>query len=136
MANPCIKCGDCQVVCPVNLKPQFLHAAVNAQNWSTVEALDLDTCLLCNACTAACPSEIKLNDQFRWATHELKAHQEKQQKAALSKKRFEAKESRLARKLRLQESQRQEKLLKASLEDKKAAIAAALARVQGKYQDA
>jgi electron transport complex protein RnfC len=136
MANPCIKCGDCQVVCPVDLKPQFLHAAINAENWVQIESLNLEACLFCNACTAACPSEIKLNEQFKRASLELKQFKAKQQKSIQSKIRFEARDARLARKTRLQDAIRVEKLQKASIEDKQAAIAAALARANRKYQDA
>lgn len=136
MSKPCIRCGDCQVVCPVQLNPQFLHESIHAEQWERTQALNLNACLFCNACSAACPSEIKLNTQFRLADQHIKSMNEKKLKSLEAKQRFEAKASRIQRKKRLQEAQRIEKLAKATQEDKQAAIAAALARVQRKFQDA
>lgn len=136
MSKPCIRCGDCEVVCPVLLKPQLLHATINAQQWDKVEQLNLDACLFCNACTAACPSEIQLNTQFQTADITIKQLKEQARKSKIAQTRFEAKSTRVLRKENLQATLRAEKLLKASVQDKQAAIAAALERANRKYEDA
>lgn len=127
MAEPCIRCGQCEIVCPVNLKPQFLHASSNNSDWDTVQVLNIDACLFCHACTVACPSQIPLRDQFINAAEQVKVHHEKRQASLQAKKRFEAREARLLSKKELKQK---------PLDEKQAAIQAALARAQWKYEDA
>lgn len=127
MANPCIRCSQCETVCPVDLKPQFLHASIHAKDWDKLDFLKLDACLFCQACTTACPSEIPLRDQFLEAQQQLSAVKKQRQNSLQSKQRFEAHEARLTRKKQLQ---------KIKIEDKQSAIQAALARAQWKYEDA
>jgi electron transport complex protein RnfC len=110
MADPCIRCGHCAVVCPVDLQPQFLHATINAKAWERAEHLKIDACLLCNACTAACPSQINLRDQFADAAVLVKDLAVKRLNSLASKQRFEAREARLVKNKQLQEKLRAEKL--------------------------
>lgn len=129
MANPCIRCTQCETVCPVDLQPQFLHASIEAKAWDKVQALNLDACLFCSACTMACPSEIPLRDQLIDASQQIKNLTLMRQDSLRSKQRFESRQARLARKNQLHAAQ---KLVKT---DPQAAIAAALARAQWKYED-
>lgn len=132
----CIRCSQCEMVCPVALKPQFLHAAINAQTWDRVDELQIEACLICNACTTACPSQINLRNQFLDAQTTLKDLKAKQEASSRAKIRFEAREARLIRKKELQTAQRIAKLKEVALDEKKAAIKAALARAKWKYEDA
>lgn len=136
MIFPCIRCGLCETVCPVGLQPQFLHAASAAEDWSRVERLNLDSCLFCQACTAACPSQIPLQTQFIEANKEIQALRLKEVNHLQNRLRFEAKEARKLRVQQLQEEARLAKLKVLAKDEKQAAIEAALARVQWKFEDA
>jgi Na+-translocating ferredoxin:NAD+ oxidoreductase subunit C len=110
MADPCIRCGHCAVVCPVDLQPQFLHASINAKAWERTEDLKLDACLFCHACTAACPSQINLREQFTEAALVVQELATQRLKSQAAKRRFEAREARLLKNKQLQEKLRAEKL--------------------------
>lgn len=108
--KPCIRCSDCALVCPVNLQPQFLHASIHAKAWDKAEFLHIEACLLCNACTAACPSEINLREQFEAAQLLINDQRLQREKSQQAKMRFEAKQLRLEKNKILQEKLRAEKL--------------------------
>jgi electron transport complex protein RnfC len=118
----------------VDLQPQLLHAHIHAKAWEKVEALNLDACLFCHACTAVCPSAIPLNDEFRAGAAAVEAQKQQREEAKVAQSRFEARERRLQRKQALQEAQREEKLKIQSMEAKQAAIQAALERAQRKFE--
>ena len=58
--NPCIKCGLCIEVCPVNLDPQHLHELLYHGNIKNSLESGLQECIECGYCSIACPSHIKL----------------------------------------------------------------------------
>ena len=64
-ARPCIRCGDCSVVCPVNLMPQELHRAAVFDQFDALEDLGLFDCIECGCCDVVCPSHIRLTQSFR-----------------------------------------------------------------------
>jgi len=65
--RPCIRCGACAPVCPVNLQPQLLHWHAGAADQDALHRLGIDRCLECGCCDAVCPSAIPLTLQFRAA---------------------------------------------------------------------
>ncbi len=79
-ASPCIGCGHCLPVCPVELDPEHLHRCLQAlakEQPSLVEAqatqgplaalrnAALTDCIECGACNVSCPSHIDLLSEFR-----------------------------------------------------------------------
>jgi electron transport complex protein RnfC len=65
---PCIKCGECIDVCPVNLNPSQLHLL--AQDGKTDIMLEdwfLQDCIECGCCNYVCPSNLPLVQEFRAA---------------------------------------------------------------------
>lgn len=66
---PCIRCGDCQTVCPAGLYPQQLHASAKAKDPAGLDRQGLEQCITCGCCDLVCPSSIRLTASFRDAQH-------------------------------------------------------------------
>ncbi len=96
-ALPCIRCGECAEVCPASLLPQQLHFFALGQEHDQLKAYNLFDCIECGACAYVCPSSIPLVQYYRAAKGEIRALEQKQQKAEHSKQRFELRQERLRR---------------------------------------
>lgn len=55
---PCIKCGKCASVCPVNLIPILIKENIN--NPKMLEKLKCEKCIECGLCSYICPSKIEI----------------------------------------------------------------------------
>ena len=64
---PCIRCGDCSLVCPANLLPQQLDWYAREDNGDALVELGLWDCIECGCCDYVCPSQIPLVEHFRGA---------------------------------------------------------------------
>jgi len=62
---PCIRCGDCAMVCPSRLLPQELLVAARGDDLTALKTLGLQDCIECGCCDVICPSHIALTEQFR-----------------------------------------------------------------------
>ena len=91
---PCIRCGECAVVCPVNLLPQQLHHAARANDRPALERLGLRDCIECGCCDYVCPSGIPLTRRFSAALGRLEVHDDERRRAAEARGRFERHERR------------------------------------------
>jgi Na(+)-translocating NADH:ubiquinone oxidoreductase A subunit len=69
--RPCIACGLCEQVCPVQIMPQVLHRYLYREAYDETERAGLDRCVDCNLCTFVCPSKIELQKQFSEARQRL-----------------------------------------------------------------
>lgn len=96
-AMPCIRCGACAAVCPVNLLPQQLYWHSRAQNWEQARGHNVFDCIECGCCDVVCPSHIPLVQYFRAAKGEVVAKDREQAKADHARTRHEAHLARLAR---------------------------------------
>lgn len=96
-ALPCIRCGECAEVCPASLLPQQLHFFALGQEHDQLKAYNLFDCIECGACAYVCPSSIPLVQYYRAAKGEIRALEQKQQKAEHSRQRFEWRQERLRR---------------------------------------
>jgi len=94
---PCIRCGDCVNVCPVNLLPQQLFWYIKGENLEKAREHHLFDCIECGACAWVCPSQIKLVDYYRYAKSELKYLDFKRKKSDLSQVRHNLRDERLQR---------------------------------------
>lgn len=74
--RPCIACGLCEMVCPVDLMPQMIHRYLYREDFDKAEAVGLDLCVDCGLCTYVCPSKIELQKQFMEATEIIKLEHE------------------------------------------------------------
>ena len=148
-AMPCIRCGECVVVCPASLLPQQLYWHASSKNFDQVQDYHLFDCIECGCCSQVCPSHIPLVQYFRFAKTEIWHQETEKRKADHARVRHDFRSERLEREKReREESLRKKKELlahKAAAETtdggaedpKKAAIAAAMERVKAKKsQDA
>ncbi len=145
---PCIRCGKCMEVCPVNLLPQQLYWHIRAKDFDKAEAHKLKDCIDCGCCSYVCPSHIPLVDYYRFAKTEITSQKIALEKADLSRDRHEfllfrkdrdkreRDEKRAAHKAALQKKKAQaakEKSSGSTATDNKAdAIKAALERAKAK----
>lgn len=95
--QPCIRCGQCNTVCPVGLLPQQLYWYAKSEEIEKANDYNLRDCIECACCDFVCPSHIPLADYFSFA----KALQRKQtlekEQADVARQRFEYREYRLQR---------------------------------------
>jgi len=93
---PCIRCGDCAVVCPSGLLPQQLHVAAQADDASALARFGLGACIECGCCDHVCPSAIPLTSRFRAARERQHLRQAERQRALDARERYERHQRRLA----------------------------------------
>jgi electron transport complex protein RnfC len=105
-ALSCIRCGDCEPVCPVGLLPQQLHTAARTDNADWLLAEHLTACIECGACEAVCPSMIPLVPSFRSAKTREAERQLQRDKAVHARSRFEQRDQRLREERVEQDSKR------------------------------
>lgn len=60
IAYPCIKCGKCFEVCPVDLMPILI-----VKNKNRAKKLKIDKCIECGLCSYVCPSKIEIKNQLQ-----------------------------------------------------------------------
>jgi len=64
---PCIKCGKCTEVCPVNLIPALIM-----ENKDKAKERKIDKCIGCGLCSYVCPSKIEVKNILKQMKEELK----------------------------------------------------------------
>ena len=107
--QPCIRCGQCAEVCPMELLPQQLFWHAKAAEFEKAEHLNLFDCIECGACSYVCPSSIPLAQYYRFAKGEIRHQQAEQLKADRARERFEARQARLEREQQEKEQRRKER---------------------------
>ena len=134
--QPCIRCGDCAIVCPVSLLPQQLFWFSRSEEYEKAEAFKIHDCIECGLCAYVCPSNIPLVDYYRFTKAEIKAQNLAREKSDRSKEKFDARNDRLERerleKERIKAQKAKERAAKNDAASKNDAVAAALARVKAK----
>ncbi|MCP4300967.1 MAG: electron transport complex subunit RsxC [Gammaproteobacteria bacterium] len=94
---PCIRCGDCAAVCPVQLLPQQLFWYACADNEAKLRSFGLMDCIECGCCDLVCPSHIPLTADFRIAKGRIRELADEKARAERARRRFEARNERLER---------------------------------------
>ncbi|TFG12031.1 electron transport complex subunit RsxC [Candidatus Thorarchaeota archaeon] len=56
---PCIRCGYCNTVCPVDIYPQLIMEAEKAGDIDRLKKLHVEVCIDCGLCSYVCPSRIR-----------------------------------------------------------------------------
>lgn len=75
--EPCIKCGKCIEVCPVNLQPLYLSSYSLKGNFDKTASLHALDCVECGSCSFICPSKRPLVESIRFAKREILAKRNK-----------------------------------------------------------
>ena len=94
---PCIRCGECAAVCPVQLLPQQLFWYACADNEQKLREYGLTDCIECGCCDLVCPSHIPLTFDFRMAKARIRELADEKARAERARRRFEARNERLDR---------------------------------------
>ena len=103
---PCIRCGKCASVCPINLLPQQLYWHAREKSFDKLTHYNLSDCIECGCCAVVCPSKIPLVHYFRFAKSENKEHEVKMKFSELSRIRSQVRDARLERIKREQEERK------------------------------
>ena len=137
LAMPCIRCGKCAEVCPVDLLPQQLYWYAKAEDSEQAEQHHLFSCIECGCCSYVCPSHIPLVDYYRHAKSVIREQRHQQSGAEIARQRHKFREFRKQRDKQERAAMRaahkrkvQQKI--ASNTDKQAAIQAAMTRAKAK----
>ena len=112
---PCIRCGDCVSVCPVNLLPQQLFWFAQQDDHQRAQRNRLADCIECGNCAYVCPSEIPLVQYYRRQKKQIQLQHQQQQAATLAKQRFQQRQQRL----QLERLQHRQKLAEKRAEAKR-----------------
>jgi Na+-translocating ferredoxin:NAD+ oxidoreductase RnfC subunit len=62
--RPCIQCGFCEEVCPVNIIPHLLSKQIKHDLCEGTERLGIFECIDCGLCSYVCPCKIPLADDI------------------------------------------------------------------------
>jgi electron transport complex protein RnfC len=131
---PCIRCGDCAAVCPVQLLPQQLFWYACADDEAKMRSYGLTDCIECGCCDLVCPSHIPLTSDFRTAKARIRELADEKARAERARQRFEARNERLDK----EEQERAEELARQKEAARRAgpdAIAEILKRKQERDED-
>jgi len=118
---PCIRCGDCANVCPVELLPQQLYWYSRSKQLDLSLDYHLFDCIECGCCDIVCPSHIPLVQMFRATKGEHMIKQKQDAQASHAKIRYQNRQQRFA-KIEQEKLAKAEKR-KATIEKMKAAAA-------------
>ena len=58
--QPCIKCGRCMDVCPMELPPLYFAKFADEENWQGMKEKNVMDCIECRCCEYICSSKIPL----------------------------------------------------------------------------
>ena len=74
--RPCIACGYCEEVCPMDLMPQILHRYLYRGSIDEAAKAGLFRCIDCRLCTYVCTSKIELQSEFAEARAQITRERE------------------------------------------------------------
>ncbi|MFQ6804497.1 MAG: electron transport complex subunit RsxC [Lachnospiraceae bacterium] len=63
--QPCIKCGRCMDVCPMELSPLYFAKFADEENWQGMKEKNVMDCIECRSCEYICSSKIPLVSKIK-----------------------------------------------------------------------
>lgn len=97
---PCIRCGKCAEVCPIELQPMDFYWFARSKRFDKLEQWHLFDCIECGSCSYVCPSNIRLVDYFRYSKSEIWADERLMKAADHARQRHEFRQFREEREKR------------------------------------
>lgn len=79
---PCLRCGKCIEVCPVNLMPTRLSQYSKLQRFEDAEASGILVCMECGCCAYECPANIPLVQWIKLGKKEVMKIKQQERKSA------------------------------------------------------
>ncbi len=76
--GPCIRCGRCVEVCPMNLTPNFLGSLVEYSKLDQARKAGIMDCIECGSCSFICPANRYLVQYIRQGKFYLRQMEKKQ----------------------------------------------------------
>ena len=64
-ADPCIRCGRCVDVCPMELFPLLYPQLADRQEWAAMRDKSVKDCIECGCCDYICSSKIPIRDAIK-----------------------------------------------------------------------
>ncbi|MEA2011989.1 MAG: electron transport complex subunit RsxC [Verrucomicrobiota bacterium] len=77
--NPCISCGKCVDVCPMNLIPSVISLQVETEAFELAEEYNVGDCMECGSCSYVCPAKRPLVQYFKKAKSVIAINKRKSQ---------------------------------------------------------
>ncbi len=137
--RPCIRCGECAAVCPMQLMPQQMYWHARARDFDKVQDFNLFDCIECGCCAYVCPSNIPLVQYYRFAKNEIWAQEQERKASDKARERHEFRQFRIEREKEEKAARHKAKAAAVSEggdADKQAAIKAAMERAKAKREAA
>lgn len=75
--QPCIRCGKCVDICPINLQPLFISQLSLKGMYDETQKFHVLDCIECGSCSFICPSKRPLLHSIRVAKREVIAKRKK-----------------------------------------------------------
>lgn len=75
----CIRCGRCVSVCPIGLRPLYISAAVEHEDFEKAKQLRAMDCMSCGSCSYICPAKRDLAHLIRLAKDQISAQMRKEE---------------------------------------------------------
>ena len=70
--EPCIRCGKCNEVCPMNLLVSEIGRYAENKDWESAKKLGVNDCMECGACAYVCSAKRPLVQYIKWAKEQLR----------------------------------------------------------------
>lgn len=67
--SPCIRCGECERICPAGLAPYKIDYAFIVEDYDLCEKLHSTECISCGCCSFVCPAKRELAYRTTGARH-------------------------------------------------------------------
>ena len=103
--KPCIRCGECAAVCPIQLQPQQLYWYACSDDEKQLRTHGLTDCIECGCCDLVCPSHIPLTSDFRRAKARMLELADEKARAERARQRFESRNDRIELEHQLREQE-------------------------------
>jgi Na+-translocating ferredoxin:NAD+ oxidoreductase subunit C len=71
--QPCISCGRCVDVCPMNLMPTTLEQFVEFEKWDEARQFRIMDCIECGCCSYICPAKRRLVERIKFGKVKITA---------------------------------------------------------------